>query len=46
MNAIKSNKNHDTIEGKGYTIYLEKLGIENFKLHTKKCGEWYIEKTE
>lgn len=46
MNAIKSNKNHDTIEGKGYTIYLEKLGIKDFKLHTKKCGEWYIEKTE
>lgn len=46
MNAIKSNKNHDTIEGKGYTTYLKKLGIQNFKLHTKTSGEWFIEKLD
>lgn len=47
MNAIKSNKNHNTIRGKGYTEYLRQLGIENFIVHTKnKSGEWYIEKTE
>lgn len=43
MNAIKPNKNHDTIEGKGYTGYLKQLDIEDFIVHTKKSGEWFIE---